>query len=261
MTWTKRTYDVLKPLGRKCDCCKFTDSQDDPVSLLATPPIKEQMWWGFPPNRDGTTQGTTCGYCKRIWTSRIKTQGVALTDYKIKLGSDEKLLNTHTTMIQTVVDVVVLKGSIRNSQLDWEEITTQSLKLVKVMEAVVKRPGWQHVPWDYYTSQHGDFYANIEGQAAGHKEFTFEGKRGVLIPDVPITKIEFNERIQGILEETVRTSDGKDTLSTDEMDANLRGLAGGFSNVGKGSSATHGGLLGLGESASGDLSMLMGARV
>ena len=261
LTWTRTTYIVLKPNGRKCDCCKFTDHQDDPVSLQMKPPVKEQMWWGYPPYPDGTTQGTTCGYCKRIWTSRIKPQGVALASYKGSLGTDEKLLNVHTTMVTTVIDVIVLKGYVRNSQLDWEEVTTKTLKVVKVMETVVNRPGWQHLPWDYYTSLHGDFYANIAGQEAGHREFTFEGKRGVLIPDVPITKIKFNERIQGILEENVRTSDGKDTLSTDELDANLRGLAGTFSNVGKGSAASHGGLLSLGDSASGDLALLMGPRV
>ena len=164
-------------------------------------------------------------------------------------------------MIATVTECIVKQGCVRNSQLDWEEVSVVTLKTVKMMETVVKRPGWQHLPWDYYTSQHGDFYANLAGQEAGHREFTFEGKRGVLIPDAPVTRIEFNERIQGILEEEVRKSDGTDLLSTDEMEANLKGLAGTFSNLGKGTSTTHGGLLGLGESASGDLSLLLGPRV
>ena len=210
---------------------------------------------------DGTTQGTTCGYCKRIWEGRVKCQGVLLSKYKGQLGTDEKLLNVHTTMIATVTECILKKGCVRNSQLDWEEISVVTLKTVKMMETVVKRPGWQHLPWDYYTSQYGDFYANLAGQEAGHREFTFEGKRGVLIPDAPVTRIEFNERIQGILEEEVRKSDGTDLLSTDEMEANLKGLAGTFSNLGKGTSASHGGLLGLAESASGDLSLLLGPRV
>eukprot|EP00959_Pyramimonas_sp_CCMP1952_P275741 5763868-Pyramimonas_sp.AAC.1 len=169
---------VLKPCGRKCDTCKFTDHQDDPVSLQMAPPVKEQMWWGYPPHPDGTTQGTTCGYCKRIWASRVKAQGLSLASYKSSLGANEKQLNIHTTMISNVIECVVQKGFIRNSQLDWEEIQKITLKTVKMMETVVKRPGWQHLEWDYYTSIHGDFYANVAGQAAGHREFTFEGKRG-----------------------------------------------------------------------------------
>ncbi len=263
LTWKNVKFCVpLAPDGRKCDLCPFTDAQDDPVSLKKKPPVKEQMWWGYPPHSEtGQTQGGTCGFCCRIYASRIRPQKISLSDYKASLGRDEKMLNAHQTMITTVIDTIPERGLVRNARLDWEQITTITLKTVRMMEMCVKRPGWQHVEWDHYSKMHDgkDLYSNAEGQAAGHKEFWFEGKRGVLIPDAPITKIEFNERIQGILEEQVQQSTPDEMLTQDEMSANLKGLAGNLFNMSKGHSAEnpHPGVAPLGESTQGPFGALL----
>ena len=59
------------PDGRQCSTCTHRDCMDDPVSLKFG--IKEQMWWGAKPSgATGESVQYECGYCMRIYFSRVR---------------------------------------------------------------------------------------------------------------------------------------------------------------------------------------------
>eukprot|EP00959_Pyramimonas_sp_CCMP1952_P095610 1998627-Pyramimonas_sp.AAC.1 len=178
------------------------------------PMVIEQCWWSYPPDmKTGRTEGTICGYCMRYYSARVKPQGVSLAQYKKILGAEEKKLNCHQQAVSVLKEQIISKGLPRNAKFEWELIEERSLKIVKSMEMNIKKPGWTHVPWDFYATspEYGngkDLNNNPAGISAGHREFFFEGVRGVLIPDKPITKIEFNEKVAGQIEQTLASSAG-----------------------------------------------------
>ena len=238
LTWTKKQYVIkLVPDGRKCELCPHLDTDLDPCSLKMVPPVKEQCWWSYPPGcKTGKTDGTICGYCNRYFMARVKPQRVTLTCYKGQLGADEKKLNAHQQAIVVLKEQIVLRGFSRNAKFEWEMIEEKSLTLVKTMEMNVAKPGWRHVDWEFYTKDAefgngNDLYSHQAGLDAGHREFIWEGKRGVLVPDKPITHIQFNDKIAGHITETLASGTGEE-LSKDEMESNLQGLSKTFFSAG-----------------------------
>ena len=77
LTWITFSIKVpFRPDGRKCRTCPRKDSDEDVVSKTALK-ISEQMWWGYPPTHQGTTEGYQCGYCKRIFMFEQRTARAA----------------------------------------------------------------------------------------------------------------------------------------------------------------------------------------
>eukprot|EP00974_Lingulodinium_polyedra_P090761 8802668-Lingulodinium_polyedra.AAC.1 len=66
--------------------------------------------------------------------------------------------------------------------------------MVSKKETVQKKPGFSHVEWDYYTKHYGSLHTNGK-LTEGHREYVHNGIRGVLVPDAPITRIEFRESL------------------------------------------------------------------
>ena len=62
--------------------------------------------------------------------------------------------------------------------------------MVNSQEVKVKKPGFSHVEWEFYHKDGRNLEDNV---AAGHREYYQNGVRGVLVPDDPITRIEFND--------------------------------------------------------------------
>ena len=207
LTWTKTIYKVkLCPDGRKCALCPFKDCDDDPVSKANG--ITEQMWWGYSPHvTTGKTQNRHCGYCYKIFCSLHRHRLRVLAAWERELGADETQLNAHVQMVQVVIKRIIETGHNRSAHLDWSDIKKKSLTIVRSKELNVQRPGWYHVPMDKYLARN---IPRETAQREGHREFTCEGVRGVLIPDGADTKIQFNDKLA--MELSVQAGSSEDNI-------------------------------------------------
>jgi len=226
-----QTVAVRKPDGRKCNCCPRRDSDWDPTALAKG--IQEYMYWGYPTKDDGTTAGNHCGYCTKYYAARVKHRGITMKEWELSLGADQQRLNLHLENIRQVIQVYIDKGYKRTAHVSWDQVEKKSLTLVTSMEALIKRPGWKFLPWDFYVSKHGDLATNGKTND-GHREFHMDGKRGVLIPDEPIVSIEFNERIAAQIEQQIETSDDPQ-FSKDQMETKMKEMSARFFNSASGS--------------------------
>ena len=67
----------------------------------------------------------------------------------------------------------------------------------------------------YFSKMHSKIQAS-----AGHRRFKLKGVDGVLVPEDPITFIEFNESIRAQIEEGTHSEDGQE-LTKDELELNM----------------------------------------
>ena len=226
LTWTKGVWNVqFRPDGRKCRICVHRDWDDDPVSKAVG--IDEQCWWFYAPAPDGTTQGTTCGYCGRVHFGVARRRGISLDAYvqEIADGGDEAL-NFHLSLVRHCIAVFIAKGGNRRCQMNWNEAQNQCLKVVKSLKMNIKRPGWTFKEKANYDKE----FILEDERKNGHVEFVFEGKAGVMIPDSSDIKIDFNEEIAAQLENNVASSADGPSLEN-EFENNLGHIAGRFMAV------------------------------
>jgi len=221
LTWCRDVYNAeFKPDGRKCSLCNLHDCDPDPVSKSAG--IEEQCWWGTKPRiSDGFTQSDCCGYCYRVYTSRIKLSGLSLTDYKHELGKSESKLNAHQALVTASIEEYIAKGGQRRCHIDWVTAEKTALALVRTMQMNIRKPGWEHQEWNFYMANHDN---RIETES-GHREFTWQGTRGVLIPDKPITKIEFNEQIAAVMSQDLGSTASLGLVTENDIQHNMHNLA------------------------------------
>jgi hypothetical protein len=179
------------PLGRTCNLCPHKDDQWDPVELARG--VQIFMWWAKPPNLKGQTVGNYCGYCCKYHSGFIKaTMGLSITAYEGYLAQADRL-QKHQRVIAELVLNCIARGGI-SGKVDYAILEEQVLVHVHKKDTVIKKPGYSHIEWNYYClHNNGDPFQNGKHASQGHTEHMLEGVRGVLVPDAPISRIEFND--------------------------------------------------------------------
>ena len=94
------------------------------------------MWWSYPCLHDGKTQGTVCGYCKKIYLAQVKARGLTQAEYGNELGADPDRLEGHMALVQAVIQQIVSKGFVKNSHIQWEKAIVYSLRAIRSKRAV-----------------------------------------------------------------------------------------------------------------------------
>ena len=210
---------VLKPDGRKCRLCPFTDDTWCPCGI-ANERVKRFLQFGKPPNDDGTTSSNYCCFCTRYHGSQIKksrAQGLSITEYERQLGEDPKRLELHCIKITLSVRALIEKGGRLNSHVDWCMVEHRSLQIHHKRSMIKKKPGYKHLEMSFYVESHGDLATN--GMLSkGHRLWTLDGIRGVLVPDDPVTYLEFTEEISTLMSQNVGSTEGPDGLSLGDLE-------------------------------------------
>jgi hypothetical protein len=147
--------------------------------------------------------GRRCFYCYKYYLSRVKALLQMTTqEYEHYLGGDTDRVQNHVKCVDSMVDAIVENGGKSGSKMDWDEVDNNAkLKQIKKRDTVKKKPGYSHVELKYYESLHGPLETSGK-RKEGHCEYTLDGVVGILIPDAPITRIEFNEHDSVELEES-----------------------------------------------------------
>jgi len=221
LTWTKNTYAKLKPDGRKCRTCVLTDATGDPVSALATPPIIENCFWGWPPSPDGTTQGCYCGYCRREFVGTVQSSGKTMKDWEADVGKDETTINTHQQKVKLIIETMVKNGS-RRCHINWEVVARVSLERVESLQLNIKHPGWRHLGIEAYEAE----FENVALAASrGHCRMLVAGVDGVLVPKKDERQIDYNHSISASIAQQFDFGQG-DRQSMEDQQLNMRNLMG-----------------------------------
>jgi len=162
-----------KPDGRKCNLCLHKDDAPDPCALARG--VREFMAWGKPHNPEtGKSHGQYCYYCMKYYTSRIKlAMGISMAEYENWLGEDQDRLKKHQCIITVVVGVLAESGGPSKKHLDWGSIEGKALQVTHSQETIIKKPGYSHVEWGYYTAKYGSLYTNGLTNH-GHQEYTHD---------------------------------------------------------------------------------------
>jgi uncharacterized membrane protein YgcG len=108
--------------------------------------------------------------------------------------------------------------------VNWDVLSKRALKIVHKKSMVKKKPGYKFMPLAFYITQHGDLHTN--GMLSqGHRPWTLDKVQGVIIPDDPVTFIEFTEEISAIYEQEIGD---EETHTASEMGAMQNAIAGSF---------------------------------
>eukprot|EP00973_Karenia_brevis_P047411 6582777-Karenia_brevis.AAC.1 len=198
--------------------CPRCDSHPDPVSLAVG--IHEPMWWGHVPYQDGTTSGKDCGYCIRYYKSTAAKQGISITEYKKQLGASEAAVDEHMKKVD-MAEQRFIDMQNRRAHIDFGEIERKVLEEVHQSEKKIKRPGFTWEPWDFYMNAHEHRVQTEQG----HYEGTFEGQRGVYMPDAPTVRIEFNDIQASQLRKRHADTDRAPELVEGQLEDTFRGIS------------------------------------
>ena len=139
----------IKPMpdGRKCPTCFHKDDQWDPVELLRVPPVYKLCWWGKDRcKKTGKSRGLHCGYCIKIWSARwrhrkVEGKDMTLELWQRQLSEEEGALERHQLLVKVVTKLIVDRGFNYGCHPNWEQAETEVLKLEKLEQVVVSRPG------------------------------------------------------------------------------------------------------------------------
>ena len=110
--------------------------------------------------------------------------------WEAELGASTEALEEHADLVQATIKAMIANNADRRVHLNWDLVEKGSLRKVDTKELKVKSPGWQHYGLDEYAKEFGDLESNMD---KGHKNFTFKGIAGILVPDRDIRKIELND--------------------------------------------------------------------
>ena len=229
-TFIKTSITVeLKPDGRKCLTCIFTDDVFCPVAI-ACQRIRRFIHWGKPPHPDGTTNGNYCSFCARHYATQIKkarVPAITMGEYERFLGGDVKRLEGHQLKITIGIKLVIDKGGRLSSHIDWVAAEKKALVIQKKQSLTKRKPGLRHLELAFYTEKYGDLQTNGMLQR-GHRLWTLDGTKGVLVPDDPVTYLEFTEELSAIMTQEVASTEGPDAVSGQELGSLQSSIAGSF---------------------------------
>ena len=155
------------------------------------------VWWGYAMKADGRTQCSTCGYCMHIYQARAKRQKKTLTLWKIEMGeSTGKLLEVHVHTVKVLISMIVEKGCNFRAHVSWTDADRRVLVLEKSQRMKIQKPGYAWEPLWYYNATRG--LLDEDKRKKGHREYKYGGEDGILMPDAPTVKINFEEILQVI---------------------------------------------------------------
>ena len=220
--------DGRKPDGRKCNLCIRTDDSWCPLQL-AVDGKKVFIAWGKKPDPvTGKTTGSYCVFCVKYYNGAIRLlRSITMGMYEKELGGDERLLRVHMTCVDMLVQKIINKGGNMSTQMDWAAIehdAKETLTVVEKKSDIVKPPGCSHVELTYYLGQFGNV---AENATKGHREYTYNGIKGVLVPDAPITRFETTEALETELRKELSSTESG--TSSDQLRAQAAAVASTFS--------------------------------
>ena len=118
-----------------------------------------------------------------------------IDDYANHLAADVSALELHQHTINIMLHKIIEKGGNSRLKLDWDAIHAAAVLIAETKkQCQIKEPGFDWVPREYYNSKVDEWGSLEENRAKGHREFQHpeDGRDGVLMPETPITKIEFS---------------------------------------------------------------------
>ena len=116
--------------------------------------------------------------------------------YKAELGKDEKRLQAHIESVDAMIQRIIENGGNRGVHQDWDAVDREVLSIIELKETVVSKPGYAIWPLAHYEKEKGSLDSNGM-RAEGHYESTSDqGERVIIVPDAPITRVQFNVRAQ-----------------------------------------------------------------
>ena len=214
------------PDGRKCPTCFHKDDQWDPVEVQRVPPVYKLCWWGKSRcKKTGKSRGHHCGYCIKIWMARwrhrkVEGQNMTLELWQRQLSEEEGALERHHNLVKVVIKMIVDRGFNFGCHPNWEQADTEVLKLEKIEQVVVSRPGALFYPADDYLEA---FPKGLDHHRRdGHYEGHLDGEEGFYVPQKGPVKVKYNSIQQSKRESTV--DDGKELLTPDQLDVKAKDL-------------------------------------
>eukprot|EP00971_Amphidinium_carterae_P351340 6492065-Amphidinium_carterae.1 len=135
---------------------------------------------------------------------------MTLERYAQQLGTDQERLKQHCKKIDGLVE------QMKVGKVNWDIVEPQSdLHGVSKVEQVEKEPGATWCPLWYYQQQHG---TQVPDANLGHRPFTRNGVAGVLIPDAPVVRMEFNRHHGAEVRQKLGSTDEGMTAAALEKD-------------------------------------------
>ena len=137
-----------------------------------------------------------------------------------QLSEEEGALERHQLLVKVVIKLIVDRGFADGCPPNWEQAETEVLKLEKLEQVVVSRPGvhFYHAG-DYLEA----FPKGIDHHRRdGHYEGQLEGQEGFYVPQKGPVIIQYNSIQQSKQESTV--DDGTELLTPDQLDVKAKDL-------------------------------------
>ena len=137
-----------------------------------------------------------------------------------QLSEEEGALERHHNLVKVVIKMIVDRGFNFGCHPNWEQADTEVLKLEKIEQVVVSRPGVH-----FYHA--GDYLEAIpkgidHRRRDGHYEGHLGGEEGFYVPQKGPVKVKYNSIQQSKRESTV--DDGKELLTPDQLDVKAKDL-------------------------------------
>ena len=137
-----------------------------------------------------------------------------------QLSEEEGALERHHNLVKVVIKMIVDRGFNFGCHPNWEQADTEVLKLEKIEQVVVSRPGALFYPADDYLEAfpNGLDHHRRDGHYEGH----LDGEEGFYVPQKGPVKVKYNSIQQSKRESTV--DDGKELLTPDQLDVKAKDL-------------------------------------
>lgn len=168
--------------GRACKLCGERDDSWDPLAKATgvahdVTVVEACRAWGYPVTACGTTVGSCCWYCTRVWGGRYRSKGHTLTTLISYLGADDEEFKQFLALVKQVSDFVIEKSS-RKVAFPWDAFDRKVLEFSQEHESRFEAPDDAYWELSYYRSQKGDPATN----GLNHKVVQKDGKDFVVVP-------------------------------------------------------------------------------
>ena len=125
------------------------------------------------------------------WRHRIvQGQNMTLELWQCQLSEEEGALERHHHLVKVVIKMIVDRGFQHGCHPNWQEADKEVLKLEKIEQVVVSRPGALFYNEDDYLEA---FPNGIEyHRREGHYEGPLDGEEGFYVPQKGPVKVKYN---------------------------------------------------------------------
>lgn len=221
------------PSGIRCRTCPIRDDYFCPVSI-AINGVREYIPWETACLPDGQTQGTHCCFCTKDFYGRIRRSRipfVTISQYEEQLGSSVQLLQSHQTLIVSLIKKIIASGGKMNIHVNWGDLEKESLKVKVNKNMECAEPGFEFHKNDDYKLLFGDLEVN-GFLAKGHRQWKHKGEDGVLVPEKGPVRIKFTDVISA--EHQIEIASTADGSSSGQLARLQNSLANSFWNESSG---------------------------